>query len=154
MFGLEVCRNRTDFPENLDWADRIFDDLAAAGLLGEVTPAFLRGEGEIVPAFDISETEHHIKVRADLPGVDAGKLDISLTGNVLTIRGEKTLEKSEEKESCRCSERRFGSFSRSFTLPTDVSGEGVDASYKDGVLLVSIPKSATAKHKKIDVKTG
>jgi HSP20 family protein len=83
---------------------------------------------------------------------NAKDLDISLAGNVLTIRGEKKNEKSEEKENYYYCERQFGSFVRSFTLPSDVKEDGIEATYKDGVLHVNIPKSETAKQKKIEVK--
>lgn len=135
----------------LDWADRFFDDLPSM-LFREMIPSF-RGRDGIMPAFDISETDAHFVVRADLPGINANDLDISLAGNVLTIKGEKKDGRTEDGESCYCSERRFGSFSRSFKLPSDVSSEGIEAAYKDGVLSVTIPKSEASKHRKITVKT-
>src|SRR5512138_3151409 len=103
-----------------------------------MSSSFLGGQGEIMPAFDISEADDHITVRADLPGTDAKNIDISLSGNVLTIRGVRKDERTEEKENYFFSERQFGSFSRSFTLPPDVREEGIEAEYRDGVLHVTI----------------
>ena len=137
----------------MDWAERFFDELIPSSFFGEMMPSVWRERGGAVPAFDISETDDHFVVRADLPGIKADELDISMTGRVLTIKGERKDERTEEKENCYCSERRFGSFSRTLKLPSDVSGEGIDASYKDGVLKVTIPKSETARHRKIEVKT-
>ena len=147
-------RSPANVPATLEWADRFFNELVPSRLFREMMPSLFREQGELIPAFDISETGDHFVVRADLPGIDAKNLDINLTGNVLTISGEKKEERTEEHENSYYSERRFGSFSRSFSLPADVKEERIEASYKDGVLQVNIPKSETARHKKIEVKTG
>jgi HSP20 family protein len=105
-----------------------------------------------MPAFDIAEADEHFIVKADLPGIDPKNLDISLTGNVLIISGEKKEKREEKNERYHTIERQFGSFSRSFMLPADVKEEGIEAVYKDGVLRVTIPKSERAKQKKIPVK--
>lgn len=156
MFGLAPYRRErslVNVPATLDWADKLFSELTPSRLFREMMPSsFWREEGELMPAFDISEADDHFIVRADLPGIDAKNLDISLSGNVLTIRGEKKDERTEEKENYYYCERKFGSFSRSFTLPSDVKEEGIEATYKDGVLQVNIPKSETARSKKIEVK--
>ena len=122
------------------------------GFFNELMPSMMKEHGEMMPAFDISEADDHFVVKADLPGIDPKNLDISLTGNVLTIRGEKKEEREEKNERYYTLERQFGSFSRSFMLPADVKEEGIGASYKDGVLRVNIPKSERAKQKKIPVK--
>ncbi len=157
MFGLAPYRQErssANVPATLDWADRLFSELMPSRLFREMMPTSLwREQGAILPAFDISEADDHFKVRADLPGIDAQNIDISLSGNVLTISGEKQDERTEEKENYFYSERQFGSFSRSFTLPSDVKEEGIEATYKDGVLQVTVPKSETIQRKKIEVKT-
>jgi len=122
------------------------------GFFNELMPSMMKEHGEMMPAFDISEADDHFVVKADLPGIDPKNLDISLTGNVLTIRGEKKEEREEKNERYYTIERQFGSFSRSFMLPSDVKEDGIEASYRDGVLRVSIPKSQRAKQKKITVK--
>jgi len=146
-------KSRMNVPGTLDWADRLFNELVPSRLFREMMPSMWREQGAIMPAFDISEADDHFVVRADLPGIDAKNIDISLSGNILTIKGEKKDERTEENESYYCSERQFGSFSRAFTLPSDVKEDGIEATYKDGVLQVKIPKTATARQKKIEVKT-
>ena len=145
MLGLvPYRRNRSlfHFPMTFGDADRFFDEWMPS----------LKEEGRWMPAFDISETEEHILVKADLPGMDAKDLDISITENVLTVKGEKKEEHEEKKEHYHRMERRVGSFCRSFMLPGEVESDGVEAEYKDGVLHLTIPKSEAAKPKKIEVK--
>ena len=100
----------------------------------------------------ISETEEHIHVKPDLPGIDVKDLDISIDKNMLTVRGEKKQEKEETGENYRCVERHYGSFCRSFMLPAEVKSDGIEAVYKDGVLRLSVPKSEASKPKRIEVK--
>ena len=122
------------------------------GFFNELMPSMMKEHGEMMPAFDISEADDHFVVKADLPGIDPKNLEISLTGNVLTIMGEKKEEREEKNERYYTLERQFGSFTRSFMLPADVKEDGIEASYKGGVLRVNIPKSERAKQKKIPVK--
>ncbi len=104
-----------------------------------------------VPAVDVREDEGHYLVKADLPGISKEGLDVSITDNVLTIRGERT-EKSEKKEKGYWhSERWSGSFSRSLELPAEVDASKVSASFKDGVLELSIPKPEQTKPKQVKV---
>lgn len=150
MLGLVPRRRREDslarFP-SLDWTDRLMNDLSPSRFFSNF------GEtGDLMPAFDISEADDHIVVRADLPGIDAKDLDINLSGNVLSISGEKKKEQEQKDENYYSIERRFGSFCRTFTLPSEVKEEGVEATYKDGVLRLKIPKEESAKRKKIEVK--
>ena len=109
-------------------------------------------EKEWMPAIDFSETEKAYTVKAELPGMDKKNIDISLTDGVLTVKGEKKFEKKEEKENYHYMETRYGTFSRSLRLPEDASAEKVDATYTDGVLTISIPKTEIAKPKKIKVQ--
>ncbi len=127
-----------------DVMDRWFDMVRTPELIGERS---------VVPAFDVSETDDHIIVKADLPGVEPKDLEISIVGSVLTVRGEKKQEKEEKGESFHRIERSYGSFSRSISLPGDVDPDTVDAVYKDGVLKLTIPKTERSKRKKIEVKT-
>lgn len=105
-----------------------------------------------VPAFDVSETEGELIVKAELPGVDPKEVDVSLTGNMLTIKGEKKEEREEKGENVHRMERSYGGFSRSFTLPCEVQGDKVEATYKDGVLNLRLPKAESSKTKSIKVK--
>ncbi len=152
MAELSVHRRSGNVPVALDWADRFFNDFMPSRIFRELMPSMLKEQGEPMPAFDIAETDDHFNVKADLPGIDPKDLDINLTGNVLTIRGEKKEEREDHKERYHFTERRFGSFSRSFMLPADVKEDGIEASYKEGVLRVNIPKSERAKQKKIPIK--
>lgn len=149
MFGL-VPRRRSllDVPSPFDLIDRWFESFELPAL-----ERMFERDRFWVPAFDVSETDEHIVVKADLPGIDPKELDISITGNVLTVKGEKKQEREEKGESYHRIERTFGSFTRSFTLPADVDPNGVEATYKDGVLKLMIPKTEKSKRKKIEVKT-
>ena len=107
------------------------------------------------PSVDIEEAEDKYVIKADLPGVDKKDIDVKLENGVLSIRGEKQTEKETGKGTKRHRTERFhGTFARSFTLPEAVKAEKVDASYKDGVLLLEIPKAEEAKPKSIDIKVS
>jgi HSP20 family protein len=103
------------------------------------------------PAVDISETEKEIVVKAEIPGIDPGDLDVSLSGDVLTIRGEKKQDKVEKEEGRHRVERVFGSFSRSFTLPVPVQEDEIQAGYKNGLLTLTLPKAESAQKKSIKI---
>ena len=115
-------------------------------------PDLWTAEQEWLPPFDVSETENEIIVKAELPGVDVKDIDIALTDGLLTIKGERKLEKEDKKENYHRIERQFGSFSRSLNLGTRVKADGIEAAYKDGILTVTLPKVEESKPKKIDVK--
>ncbi|MBS3917663.1 MAG: Hsp20/alpha crystallin family protein [Deltaproteobacteria bacterium] len=113
-----------------------------------------RGEeaGEWFPALDVSETKNDIVVKTEVPGLDPKDIDISLSEGVLAIKGEKKQEKEEKEENYHLIERSFGSFTRSVRLPGDVQSDKITASYKNGVLKVTLPKSEEAKKKEIKIK--
>jgi HSP20 family protein len=104
------------------------------------------------PAVDIAEHDNEYLVRVELPGVNKDDVKITIESNILTVRGEKKQEKETKKENFHRVERSYGSFQRSFTLPTTVTNEKIDASYKDGVLSITLPKAEEAKPKQIEVK--
>lgn len=112
------------------------------------------GMGEWRPAVDISETDDAVIVKAELPGLDPKDVEVSLSGDVLTIKGEKKEEKEEKTKSFHRVERSYGSFVRSVRLPTAVVTDKVEANFKNGVLSIDLPKAEEAKNKslKIDVK--
>jgi HSP20 family protein len=101
----------------------------------------------ITPAVDVAEKENAFELTAELPGLDAKNIELSLSDDVLTIKGEKSEEKEEKTKDRYVSERRFGSFRRSLQLPASVDASKIDAAYKNGVLTVTLPKSAEAKKK-------
>ncbi|QJA05337.1 Hsp20/alpha crystallin family protein [Thermosulfurimonas marina] len=112
-----------------------------------------RWEGlEWVPAVDVSETEEAVVVRADVPGLDPEDLEITLSGNTLVIKGEKKKEQEEKKENFYRVERVYGSFMRTVELPAEVEADKVEATYKNGVLKIVLPKKAEAKGRTIKVK--
>jgi HSP20 family protein len=103
------------------------------------------------PAVDVYEDEHTVTLKVEVPGIDEKDIDIRLENNTLTIHGERKIEKEEKEENYRRVERQYGSFTRTFTLPTTVDAEHVSATYDKGVLKVALPKKAEAKPKQIKV---
>jgi HSP20 family protein len=124
-------------------------------LLGEVlgsnaVPARSRG---FAPPVDVSESTDEYLVTAELPGTKPDDVTVELNDGVLTIRGEKRIERDEHKEHARYVERVFGSFVRSFTLPQNADSEKVQAGFKDGVLTLRVPKREEAKPRTIAIKS-
>jgi HSP20 family protein len=112
----------------------------------------VRGEeGAWAPALDVSEKGDVITVRADMPGVDPEKIDVTVQDDVLTLRGTKEEAVEEEGETFVRSERRFGSFMRQVTLPAPVDESKVNATYKDGVLRIELRRSKSAQPRRIPV---
>lgn len=111
-------------------------------------------EGEWAPAIDVSETADKVEIKAEVPGIDPKEINITLTGDVLTIKGEKKSEREETKESYHLVERSYGSFSRSLTLPAAVEVDKIDARYEKGVLTVTCPKKEEVKPKAIEIKAA
>lgn len=106
------------------------------------------------PKIDVTDTEKEIKVHAELPGMDEQDIDVSLTRNGLTIKGEKKEEKEDKGKDYYHMERSYGSFSRIIPLPVEVDEAGIKASFKKGVLTITLPKTrkAVEETKKISVK--
>jgi len=134
----------TGLAPNRKLFDRFFDDWGLETIFGE--------DKEWVPAFDIAENEKDYTVTAELPGIDIKDVDITLSEGILTVKGEKKQEKEEKSEGYHRIERRFGSFNRSFRIPGKVEADKIDASYKDGVLKVVLPKAEGTETKKIEIK--
>lgn len=112
--------------------------------------------GEQGPRSDVVETEQGIEVTVELPGMEQKDVEVSLAGDALTIKGEKKVERQDEKKGYYVSERSYGAVYRTIPLPPGVDTEKADASFKNGVLTVKIPHSADAraKVKRIDVKAA
>ena len=106
------------------------------------------------PRIDISDDEKHVIVEAELPGVRKDDLKITLNDNILTIKGEKKLEKEKKEKNYYRSERCYGTFQRSFTLPVDVDSNKIDAKYNEGTLTLTMEKlkPAPVKVKEIEIK--
>ena len=141
--------------------DRLFDDFfrgfgwpsAWSGTPGSLTADFPRMEW---PRVNMSETDDEIRVTAELPGVDRDDLDVSITDDRITISGEKTDQEESSGRGYYRLERSYGSFQRSLYLPCEVETDRVEASFKNGILTVRLPKTAAAKEriKRIPVRTG
>jgi HSP20 family protein len=110
--------------------------------------------GAFVPPVDIYEDEHGIQLKLEAPGINQRDLDIKVENNVLSVSGERKFEKEEKEENFHRVERRYGSFSRSFTLPNTVDTENIQADYDAGVLKIRLAKRAEAKPKQIKVNIG
>lgn len=125
-------------------------------LLGDALPGFLAAEPSATwfPPVDIHEEENRVVLRAEVPGVSKDDIDIRVEGGIITLRGEKKQEEEVHSRKAYRYERFYGSFARSFVLPTSIDAESIMATYKDGVLEVVLPKSEAAKPKKIQVLTN
>ena len=107
-----------------------------------------------VPAMDLIETDDHLVLKGDLPGLDKDDVEVEVKDGVLTVSGERKTEHETTKEGYHRVERAFGSFSRSLTLPEGVDAEAVSASFDRGVLEVLIPKPEERKPRKISIGVG
>ncbi|SPD73354.1 Molecular chaperone (modular protein) [uncultured Desulfobacterium sp.] len=141
--------------------NRLFDDfyrrldlsqLEKQNLWGLTTDFF----GSGWPSVDVSESEHELLITAELPGVNKDNIEISMAENRITIRGEKKKEEEDRGRDYYRLERSYGSFQRSFNLPCEVETDKVDASFKDGVLQIRLPKNVEAQErvKKIKVRSA
>lgn len=112
--------------------------------------------GDISPRLDVSETDRELTIDAELPGFDEKDVEVTLAGDTLTIRGEKTNGEEDKGKNYHVSERRWGSFSRTITLAFDADPNDVDAKFEKGVLHISVkkPPSVSAKTAKIPIKNG
>lgn len=110
------------------------------------------GRGAWAPSVDIYENKDQIVLEAELPGMKQEDFDLSIENNVITLRGERKFEKTDETDNYHRVERSYGSFTRSFTLPQTVSAEGATADYSNGVLRVTLPKREETKARRIEVK--
>jgi HSP20 family protein len=144
--------------------DRMFDDFGRGMFrwpFGRPSPdiePFWRSAmgGAMAPAADLVEKEKGYEISVELPGLDEKHIDIRLASGTLTIRGEKHEEKEEKQKDYYLSERRYGSFQRSFRVPEGVDADKIEARYAKGVLSVTLPKSAEAqkKEKTIAIKAA
>ena len=106
------------------------------------------------PPVDVYEDEHNITLKIEVPGIDEKDIDVRIENNTLTVHGERKFEKEEKEENFRRVERQYGSFTRSFTLPTTVDPEKVSAASDKGILKISLAKKAEAKPKQIKINVG
>lgn len=112
------------------------------------------GNGALMPSVDVAETDKAFEVTAELPGMTEDNIDVSLADGVLTLKGEKKEEKEQKEKGYYLSERRYGSFQRSFRLPEGVDENKIEANFEKGVLKITLPKTpeAVKQAKKIAIK--
>ena len=127
--------------------NRLFQDSFGRGEESLTSTAF-------APPVDIYEDEHSFTLKLEVPGIEEKDIEVRLENNTLTVTGERKFEKEEKEENFRRVERRYGSFTRTFTLPNTVDAENVSADYDKGVLKVRLQKKAEAKPKQIKVNIG
>ena len=126
--------------------NRLFDQWAR--------PARYRAEGESLdwmPVVDILEADGHVEIRAEMPGLSEQDVQVSVTDDVLTLRGEKTQESEAEDKKYHRVERSYGRFQRSFTLPANLNAGDIKAKFTNGVLTVSIPKVEEVQPKEVQI---
>lgn len=126
--------------------DRVFDRVF------EPFPDEMRSLGEWAPRMDVSETKEAVMVKAEVPGMDSKEIEVSLQGDLLTVKGEKRQEKEEKGEHYHRVERSWGTFTRAVRLPATVDASGVQATFKNGVLTITLPKTPAAKGTFIPIK--
>ena len=128
--------------------NRLFDEIVGSDFGDEQTQRVWR------PRVDVMENEQEVRVLADLPGIRKEDVSITLENGVLTINGERKVEEEKKDNNLHFSERVYGHFSRSFTIGELVQQEKIEASFKDGVLTVVLPKAEKAKPKKIEIQAA
>jgi HSP20 family protein len=159
-----VVREREPFDRLRHQIDRLFDDahrsfrrLPFGRSLFDAEP-FWRHEMSWgnVPAVDVAEQEKEYLITAELPGMDEGDIELKLSGDTLMLKGEKTGEKEEKKKDYYLSERRHGAFQRTFRIPEGVDADKIQASFKKGVLTITLPKTTESlkQEKRIAVTGG
>ncbi len=126
--------NRMFGVSGVDWSDRLPADTTTWA-----------------PKVDIFETDTDLVLKAELPGIDPKDVDLSLEKNVLTLKGQRLFEHEDKKDNYHRVERSYGSFTRSFSLPTTIEEGKIRADYKDGVLTVSLPKTKQALPRQIKI---
>ncbi len=147
--ALTKWRPRTDLLSFRDEINKLFDDF----FQGPPARASL-WEGAWVPTTDVSETENEFTVKFELPGVSQKDVSISLTDDVLTVKGEKKQETEEKKRNYYRTECSYGAFQRSFRLPVPVKSDEIKATFKNGILEVVIPKAEEVRPKDIQIEVG
>jgi HSP20 family protein len=146
MRSMLPARRGRDLLARQDWDffDRFFDDFSLPRMWHEDRPW--------MPVFDMSETDDEVVMKVEVPGMDSKDIDLTLSDGCLTISGEKKHEEKEEKEHYHRTERRYGAFCRNVALPAHVDADKIDATCKDGVLTITLPKAEGSKTKKIEIK--
>ncbi len=126
--------------------DRLFDDAFTRPL------SVRDGWSMATPAIDMYQTDNDVVVKASIPGIKAEDVQINVTGDILTLKGEVKREEEHQDRSWHIREQRFGSFERSVVLPTDVKSDKAEAVFENGILTITLPKADEVKPKTINIK--
>jgi HSP20 family protein len=126
--------------------DRLFDSFFGDSVMGS------KDLYSISPKADIEETDLDYLVSVEVPGIDKKDLKVQIEDDKLTIKGEKKQSKEVKESNYVCSERSYGSFQRTFNLPTSVKSSDISAEYKDGIIKIKLPKAEEAKRKEVEIK--
>ena len=126
--------------------DRLFDDAFTR-------PLSLSGNTWSIPAVDMYQTDNEVVVKAALPGIKADEVQINVTGEVLTLKGETKQENETKEKAYHIREQRWGAFERSLVLPTEVVADKAKADFENGILTITLPKADEVKPKTINIKT-
>jgi HSP20 family protein len=145
----EPFREFSTMQDRLNRMDRLFRES-----YGPEGPEDALTTTSFAPPVDIYEDEHNITLKLEVPGIDEKDIDVRIDNNTLTVHGERKIEKEEKEENFRRVERQYGSFTRSFALPSSVDPQQVSADYNQGVLKIKLAKKAEAKPKQIKVNVG
>ena len=148
MTSITRWEPRREFLSLRDAMDRLFEDSFVRSFNGW---PFVGNEASLT--VDMVEAENEIVVKAAVPGVKADEIDITVTGDVLTIKGETKEDKDRKEGNYHYREWKYGAFERSLTLPASVNVEGATAEFENGVLTLTLPKSETAKPTKLQIKS-
>ncbi len=133
---------------------RLMRDMMGWDPFGEMTPFTAQAPAGFMPTFEVKETKDGYSFKADVPGVKESDLEVTVTGNRLTVSGKREAEKQEQSDTYYTYERSYGSFTRAFTLPDGVDLGSVRADLGDGVLMLTIKKSPETQPKKIAVQSA
>ena len=137
-----------EFTTLQDRMNRLFHESFSEGRDESLTTS------SFAPAVDVYEDEHNVTLKIEVPGIEEKDIDVRIENNTLTVHGERKFEKEEKEENYRRVERQYGSFTRTFSLPSTVNHDNVQADYDKGVLKIKLAKKAEAKPKQIKVNVG
>lgn len=140
-------RPQAGLPNLHDEFERAFDNFFGVDRRRMELQAF-----DWTPRVNVDENEDRFEITAEVPGMTRDDISIEIQENILTLKGEKKIEKEDKNRSCHICECSYGTFQRSFTLPENVKSEEIEAEYSNGILRIGIPKAEPVKPKEIKVK--
>jgi len=157
--GTPAPRYRDPFAEMRSEMDRVFDAFLGRGFLGRPSVPSLpsaMAQPLVAPDIDIRENDKEIVLEAELPGIDEKDVAAVVKNGVLSLKGEKKVERDEKKDAWHLSERSYGAFQRTFQLPDGIDEDAIKASFEKGVLRIAMPKipEKTPAEKKIEIGNG